>query len=408
MKSTLFVCLFLLFIGALYAQSDSIAYVPNRINGLKIVPLPAIGSNPANGWLFGLAPSATWYMGKPESTKMSNMVGNFLYTTKKQWIFSSRSNIFLNENKLILIGDWRYLITSQPTFGVGSSTPNDLALNPTQGNVLWGEQQMDFRLIRFYEAALKRIGDTKHYLGIGYHLDIHTQIQNYQELISGGNPIFSHDSYNTSKGFDLDHYVLSGVSFNWVMENRDVAVAPYEKNFAWVQYKINPSFLGSDQSSSLLMLDYRHYINLSAKRKRNLIALWGFGNFLVSGNVPYMNLPSITYDMFGRSGRGYAQGRFRGESMLYGEAEWRFPLQRAKETFGGTIFINGATLSGSKKEFMLGRNIDTERLFDKINPGYGVGLRVMINKQNRTTISADYGFGQKGNSGFYLNVNESF
>jgi hemolysin activation/secretion protein len=112
-----------------------------------------------------------------------------------------------------------------------------------------------------------------------------------------------------------------------------------------------------------------------------------------------MNLPSITWDMFGRSGRGYAQGRFRGENMVYTEAEWRFPLQQNKETFGGTVFVNAASFSSKTTN---------ESLFNKINPGYGVGLRVMINKQNRTTISADYGFGQKGNSGFYLNVNESF
>ena len=157
--------------------------------------------------------------------------------------------------------------------------------------------------------------------------------------------------------------------------------------------------MGSDQSSSLLLLDYRHYINLSEKRKRNLIALWGFGNFVVSGKVPYMNLPGIGWDMFGRSGRAYAQGRFRGESMVYTEAEWRFPLQQNKETFGGTVFVNAASFSSKTTE---------EKLFNQFNPGYGVGLRVMINKQNRTTISADYGFGQKGNSGFYLNVNESF
>jgi len=408
MKSLLLFTLFLAFTLKLSAQSDSVIYAPNKINQFKIVPLPAIGSNPANGWLFGLAPSATWYMGNPETTKMSNLVGNFLYTTKKQWIFSSRSNIYLNEDKLILIGDWRYFITSQPTYGLGSSTPNELDLNPSQGNVLWGEQQMDFRLIRFYEAVLKRIADSKFYLGLGYHLDIHSRIESFQESQPDFDPIFSHDDYNIRKGFSTDNYTLSGVSLNMVMENRDIAVSPYEKNFAWVQYKINPSFMGSDQSSSLLMLDYRHYINLSEKRKRNLIALWGFGNFVVSGNVPYMCLPSITWDMFGRSGRGYAQGRFRGENMVYTEAEWRFPLQREKETFGGTVFVNGATFSGAKKEAMPGGNSDYERLFDNINPGYGVGLRVMINKQNRTTISADYGFGQKGNSGFYLNVNESF
>jgi outer membrane protein assembly factor BamA len=176
-------------------------------------------------------------------------------------------------------------------------------------------------------------------------------------------------------------------------------VSPYEKNFAWIQYKINPTFLGSDQNSSLLMMDYRHYINLDEQRKRNLIALWGFGNFVVSGDVPYMSLPSITWDMFGRSGRGYAQGRFRGENMVYGEAEWRFPLQQNKETFGGTVFLNAASFSSK---------MDNEKLFTKINPGYGVGFRVMINKENRTTIAADYGFGQKGNSGFYLNINETF
>ena len=399
MKSLLSIGLFLLITLQLNAQSDSITYRPNKINQFKLVPLPAIGSNPANGWLFGLAPSATWYMGSPQTTKLSNFVGNFLYTTKKQWIFSSRSNIFLNENKLILIGDWRYFITSQPTYGLGSSTPNDPVPNPNQPGVWWGEQQMDFSLIRFYEAVLKRIGDSKFYLGAGYHLDIHSKIQNF---IDGGTDIpnlFSHDAYNISKGFDTDRYTVSGISLNMVMENRDNSVSPYEKNFGWVQYKINPSFLGSDQSSSLLMMDYRHYFNLSERRKRNLVGLWGFGNFVVSGNVPYMSLPSLQWDMFGRSGRAYAQGRFRGESMVYGEAEWRFPLQREKETFGGTVFLNAASFSSKSTN---------EKLFEKINPGYGVGFRVMINKQNRTTISADYGFGQKGNSGFYLNVNESF
>jgi hypothetical protein len=395
MKSGFLLGLVLVFSLNLSAQTDSVIYRPNKINQFKFVPLPAIGSNPANGWLFGLAPSATWYMGDPQTTKLSNFVGNFLYTTKKQWIFSSRSNIFLNENKLILIGDWRYFITSQPTYGLGSSTPNDPAPNPNQPGVWWGEQQMDFSLVRFYEAVLKRIGDSKFYLGAGYHLDIHSKIQNF---IDGGTDIpnlFSHDAYNISKGFDTEKYTVSGVSLNMVMENRDNSVSPYEKNFAWVQYKINPSFMGSDQNSSLLM----HYFNLSERRKRNLIGVWGFGNFVVSGNVPYMSLPSLQWDMFGRSGRAYAQGRFRGESMVYGEAEWRFPLQRNKETFGGTVFVNAASFNSKTTG---------EKLMEQINPGYGVGFRVMINKQNRTTIAADYGFGQKGNSGFYLNVNESF
>ncbi|TDQ19692.1 surface antigen-like protein [Algoriphagus boseongensis] len=390
------------------AQVDTSTYTPNKIYNFSFVPLPAVASNPANGWMFGLAPSASWYMGNPANTKMSNLVGNLLYTTKKQWILSSRHNIYLSENKTILMGDWRYFITSQPTFGLGSSAPNEPEQNPNQPLSYWGEQQMNFNLFRFHEAFLKKVGDSPFYLGLGYHLDIHSKVENFYE--DGIDPLlqFSHDAYNISKGFDTEKYTLSGVTLNFVMENRDVAVSPYEKNFAWIQYKINPEFLGSDQSSSTLLLDYRHYFNLDKQRKRNLIAVWGMGNFLVSGNLPYMNLPSIGWDMFGRGGRGYAQGRFRGENMVYGEAEWRFPLQKEKDTFGGTIFVNGATFSGAKRKDFIGVPNTYEKLFDKINPGYGLGLRVMINKEKRTTITADYAFGQKGNSGFYLNINESF
>ncbi|TXE08731.1 BamA/TamA family outer membrane protein [Algoriphagus aquimarinus] len=378
---------------------DSVVYKPNQIRDFKLIPLPAIASNPANGWLFGIAPSATWRMGNPESTHLSNLVGNLLYTTKKQWLISSRSNIFLAEDSWILVGDWRFFITSQPTFGLGSSTPNLPEENPHQLGVWQGEQQMDYNWVRFYETVLKRISTSKFYLGVGYHLDIYSKIENFIDQEMPPQLTFSNDFYNQTKGFNLDKNTLSGITLNAVMENRDMAVSPYETNFAMISYKINPEFLGSNQSSSTLLLDYRHYFPLSEKRKRHLVALWSYANFLVSGNLPYMALPSIGYDMFGRSGRGYSQGRFRGESMVYSEAEYRFPLQKNKETFGGTVFVNAASF-GSK--------LTQENIFTKINPGYGLGLRVMINKENRTTISADYGFGQKGNSGFYLNINESF
>lgn len=401
MRNTLFSTILLILVFTQAFSQEKQEYQSNKIQDFKLVPLPAIAYNPANGWMFGVAPAATWYMGNPENTKLSNLVGNLLYTTKKQWIFSSRSNIFLDQNSLILIGDWRYFITSQPTFGLGSNTPNEFGLNPNSSlsQSYWGEQQMDFRLFRFYETVLKRISDTNFYLGFGFHLDIHSKIENFLDVDMIPDYEFAPDAYNEALGFNLEKYTLSGFTINGVYENRDNSVSPYEKNFALVSYKINPTFLGSDQSSSTLLLDYRHYFNLSEKRKRHLLALWAYGNFLVSGNLPYMNLPSLGWDMFGRTGRGYAQGRFRGENMLYSEAEYRFPLQKNSNLFGGTVFVN-ANSFGSK--------FDSEKLLKHVNLGYGVGLRVMINEENRTTISADYAFGREGNSGFYLNINESF
>lgn len=397
MKNILLTFLFIIVSTWVSAQNDTITYEPNKINNFSILPLPAIAYNPANGWMFGIAAASSWFMGNPENTHQSSLIFNLLYTTKKQWIISSKSNVFLADDKWNLIGDWRYFISSQPTYGLGSSSPNELEV--IDGGQLRGEQQMDFNLIRFHETLLRRINTTKFYIGLGYHLDIHNKIYTYSEDLPDGQFQFVADEYNESLGFATDKYTLSGISLNAIMEDRDVAVSPYGGSYAMISYKINPSFLGSDQSSSSLLMDYRHYFNLSETRKRHIIAAWVMGNFLVSGNMPYMNLPAIGWDMFGRSGRGYSQGRFRGENMAYSELEYRFPLHRNKDLFGGTVFVNAASFSSK---------IDNEQLFNKFNPGYGLGLRLMINKEKRTTITADYAFGKKGNSGFYLNINESF
>lgn len=400
MRIRLLFILFFLHTSVLVAQEDTIQYHANRINNFGILPLPAVAYNPANGWMFGVAASTSWFMGNPVSTHQSNLVFNSLYTTKKQWIISSKSNVFLADDQWNLIGDWRYFITSQPTYGLGSTTPNDLSFEQIgQIAVVVGEQQMDFTLVRFYETVLRRIGFSNFYAGVGYHLDIHQKIKSYSEAPIDFSAEFSHNYYNESVGIPINKYTLSGISINGVMENRDVAVSPYERNYSMISLKINPEFLGSDKTSSTLLLDYRHYFNLSESRKRHIVAAWAYGNFLVSGDLPYMNLPSIGWDMFGRSGRGYAQGRFRGENMVYSEVEYRFPLLPNKELLGGTVFVNAASFSSK----MTG-----EKLMEQINAGYGIGLRVMTNKEKRTTITADYGFGQKGNSGFYLNINESF
>jgi len=41
-------------------------------------------------------------MRNPENIHLSNLVGNLLYTTKKQLLISSRSNIFLADDSWIL------------------------------------------------------------------------------------------------------------------------------------------------------------------------------------------------------------------------------------------------------------------------------------------------------------------
>jgi hypothetical protein len=103
-------------------------------------------------------------------------------------------------------------------------------------------------------------------------------------------------------------------------------------------------------------------------------------------------------DTYGRSGRGYAQGRFRGQRLAYGEVEYRWTMTRSG-LLGMVAFLNTQTLSDKQAG---------ERLFDSFATGAGVGLRLMINKRSKTNLGLDIGWGKDGAHGVYLAVQEAF
>src|SRR6185312_16246823 len=99
-----------------------------------------------------------------------------------------------------------------------------------------------------------------------------------------------------------------------------------------------------------------------------------------------------------RSGRGYAEGHFRGEKLAFVELEYRAPLTR-NDFLGMVAFFNTTTISNSQAG---------ETLFDNFAPGGGAGLRVLLNKRSKTNLAFDVGFGNNGNRGVYLVVQEAF
>jgi hypothetical protein len=374
---------------------------------LSIIPLPVIAYNPTTAWMLGLAPGASWFMGDASNTSISSGLGSLIYTTKKQWILTAKTNVFLDGDSWNLMGDWRYFITSQPTYGIGtgpqSAKPVGQGIEYDDG--LFSEpipdaQMMEFNYFRFHETALKRIPDSRFFVGLGYHLDIHSDIKDNLLDLDAETPIItSHYGYQTLKEFSTENYTLSGISLNGLLDSRDNAVNPYSGRYAFVNLRINPKFLGSDKNSTLLWLEYRDYIHLNPERPRHLIGFWTYGWFVTSGDVPYMDLPAVGWDQFGRSGRAYTQGRFRSEDIVYGEIEYRFPLQKNKETFGGVVFVN--TTTGSNKMADI-------NLFQHLDYAYGAGLRVMLNKKSRANLNLDFAWGKYGASGFYLGINEVF
>jgi hypothetical protein len=99
-----------------------------------------------------------------------------------------------------------------------------------------------------------------------------------------------------------------------------------------------------------------------------------------------------------RSGRGYSEGRFRGEHLVYGEMEYRGALT-PNGLLGFVAFLNSSTIGSSEAG---------TRLFQSYAPAAGVGLRVLLNKRSRTNFATDWGWGKDGSRGFYLGIQEAF
>jgi hypothetical protein len=381
--------------------------VQKKQKNFSFIPLPVIAYTPTTAWMFGLAPGASWFMGDPSTTSISSGLGSVIYTTKKQWILTAKTNMFLEGDSWNLLGDWRYFITSQPTYGLGtgpqSAKPVGSGVEYEDGLIsqpIPDAQMLEFNYFRFHETVLKRIQDTRFFAGLGFHLDIHSKFQdNLLNLDTVPPLITSHYGYQTLKGMSSDKYTVSGISLNALYDSRDNAINPYSGRYAFANIRINPTFLGSEEGSSILWLEYRDYLHLNQDRPRHLIGFWTYGWFVTSGKVPFMDLPAVGWDQFGRSGRAYTQGRFRGEDLIYGEIEYRFPLQREKDLLGAVVFINGTTASNRDGEISL---------FDYLDYGFGLGLRVMINKKSRANLALDFAWGKYGASGFYLGMNEVF
>jgi outer membrane protein assembly factor BamA len=376
---------------------------------IQFAPIPVVATNPTTGLLGGVLLGVNLKMGDPaKDTRTSAFLAGVYYTSNNQLFTSFRGSLFTEENKLFMLTDIRFNLNSQPTYGLGSNivlssqtiVGDDGEISDNPYKKVPNQQMMAFNNFRFYQTVSKRLNKTNFYFGVGYHLDHIWAIDDKQLRLDDVPPrITYHYDYQSKKGLSAEKYTQSGVSLNATFDSRDNVINPYEGQFAFLSFRALPEFLGSTANTTQLWLEYRNYFTLDKNRPRNLLAVWTYGWFVTSGTTGYMWLPAVGWDMFARSGRPYTQGRFRGEDVVYGEAEWRFPLQKTKDRWGAVLFINSTTASNRTA------NIG---LFNYLQLGYGGGLRFMLKPDNRVNLGLDYGFGAHGAQGIFLNLNEYF
>ena len=351
---------------------------------LMVAAAPVISYNPASGVGIGAAGNVAFFKGFPQTTSISSIVASLIVTSKKQLLFNGKFDIATDDNRWVLHGDNRVYLTSQDTYGLGTSTTPDDQLNT----------KYDF--LRFYETAYRRIY-RRLYVGSGLLYNLHSDVKPDEEFESAW-PDSPYVTYSQARGFDLDSQSSAGASVSVLVDSRDGAINPSGGWYAGLEYQaFFEGFLGGTSSWQQLNVETRTYFRLS-EDARHRLAVWLYGNLVTGGEAPYFDLPATSMDTYGRSGRGYIQGRYRGQRLAYGEVEYRWTVKR-NGLLGIVAFLNTETLSSE----------DTgERLFDSFATGGGVGLRLMMNKRSRTNLAFDIGVGNDGEPRIYFAVQEAF
>ena len=370
--------------------------------------LPAFGYNPSLGFVLGGVATLGMYLGDIDTTTISSLQTNILFTSKKQFVVQVSSTVLTEGNEWQFQGDWRFLIYNQATYGLGTGTP-PVSYGFTIGGLgttaALGGQVIDFNLIRIKETPLKRMWRTL-YAGLGYSYERYYGIvDNSLDLAASPPAVTSHYTYSKAYGFPTSAYAASGPVLSVLWDSRDSTINPYKGVYANVTMQFNLEGLGSTRDSTVFGAELRTYLPLSDDLPRNVIAFWMITQGVIAGDVPYLNLPSISWDARNRSGRGYVQGQFRGTAEVYLEGEWRFRLTESG-LLGGAVFASAQSFA--RPALTVGSTTDPgESLLQNIAPAAGIGLRIMMNRISRTNVTLDYAWGSK-TSGLYFGAGEAF
>ncbi|MEN7973898.1 MAG: hypothetical protein ABFR47_08695, partial [Verrucomicrobiota bacterium] len=124
----------------------------------------------------------------------------------------------------------------------------------------------------------------------------------------------------------------------------------------------------------------------------HVLALRLYGRFTPSG-TPYSGLSTL-----GRRSdlRGYTAGENVAENLIVLQSEYRVmftPKVGAVAFLGISELYNGG----------LG-NINSDTFY----PSGGIGIRYMMNAENKMNFRFDYAWGEDEESGFYMSVGEAF
>ena len=328
MRSVIILLLLLLSVNLSYAQEKEKEKEEQKKKSKNIKVVPYISYNRTYEFMFGAVPMLMYKVNKKDTISPESISGLMgIYTTNKTWFAIAFSKLYLMEDH------WRI------TIGAGLGNAN-------------------------------------------------SQFLSGEDLYFGANYMYT--KFNNEFDFETpvnEEVTLNGLGLVFLRDKRDNVYYPTKGSELNLDYTGYLSFMGNDDESSKIELQYNHFFK--AKRGKDVIAVRGYGGFGL-GNVPFNNLLVVE----GTDLRGYSMGEYRGKQLVALQGEYRYNF---KGNMGLVGFAGLGSVYGSEVEANNG----------KILPSIGMGYRYTVFPKNKMNIGIDVAAG-RDDWGVYFRIGEAF
>ncbi|MDM7916419.1 MAG: BamA/TamA family outer membrane protein [Candidatus Eisenbacteria bacterium] len=349
-----------------------------------ILVTPFLNYDPVTSVIFGLGFLTSIFHGDPGTTFPSTLQAGGTVSLEKQIGVSSKLDYYSDRN--------RWFIQANPTWAKYPQSTYDLGTDSPDASKMGVDLYMTKVLLLVYRQILPDL-----FTGLGCQYVTRTSI----ESMDVPAPVWDNSAlvrYSREHGLGMRNQTAAGASANLLIDRRDHPVNASRGWFASANYRMFfKDFLGGSSDWQELYADFRTYHALDANARHRL-GLWLYGDLVTGGAAPYFDLPTTGATPRGRAGRGYDASRYRGDKMAYGEIEYRVTITR-NGLLGAVGFVNTETFA---------TEMTGEKLFDSFATGGGAGLRILLDKQAKSNLCLDVGFGKNGSRGIWAGFQETF
>ncbi len=334
---------------------------------LKLVPIPVLGISPETGLFIGASFSYFFKLEKKIETiktRSSSLNVQYTYSIQKQSDLEGSWNLFLPNEKFIFRGQVGLVNFYDKFWGIGNIAPDER------------------RTALFYKRHFiqnKALIQVRNRWFVG----LNSRIQQIKE-VTWNSGFYTTDT--TIHGRNGSFSV--GLGPLLIIDKRDNPFSSnkgYYAEFGYTQYS---KTFGSNFDFSDVYLDLRKYFPLSQWKTVALQMTYQ----TTQGDIPFREYPRLGGSMINR---GYFLGRYRNNTILSAQAEYRFPIWKIVH---GSTFVSIASL---------GKNAHLD-LNSPIYTSFGGGIRVLLNQKERIFGRLDLGMTTHGNKSLYMKVNDAF